>query len=670
MVKKTIYINKDNYNRIILTETIPYEVPIIFNNEGLYNQLNLFYQQRNTDTKDTKVGFIKKMLTDLILKKGKPTKPFFYNIRKNELEFRRLALLHPASQCDIKDFYQEYDQLVIYFCSQSPASLRCPKSVASKFYINNPHENKFENKTSEKILYVDDPYTKHMISYFTYHGYTRLYKFYNSKEYFDLEKRFPIQMTLDVSKCFDSIYTHSIGWATKSKDFVKNNLHKSYFGDIFDKKIRYANDNETKGIVIGPEISRIFAEIIFQKIDVIVINNLKNKKFDFDLNYTFKRYVDDVFIFAFTEEIAKTVYSEYIDVLYKFNLQVNTAKTLVSKRPFTSKKTYLIHEIKKIVGAYFDKTEAKDVNGNLALARILHPEKFLVSFISEIKNLCMKNGTTYAEIASYTISALKVQLYKLTKIYQTSKKSESVSSPAIISDTKQNKDKNYYETTNFIIRSAFFLYSVASTVNSSYTLSLIIIHMINSVAKSIPSFEEAIKNQIYHLTCQLFLSESQQQSIAEDKVVYLELLNIMLVVRNLGDQYRLPENIIENLFLKNNDANYFSIICILYYIKEEDEYSDFRSKIINCIDQKLRNLEDLHINSEKFHLLLDSLSCPYIPVTERQEWLKLVMEKINYKSNNITDIIKEMESSTWFVDWGENVNLLNYLVKKRIRQVY
>jgi hypothetical protein len=669
MAKEKNFIKKGNYNRVLLTETLPYETPIIFSNEGLYKQLKLAVN----DCKK-KASFKKKLLDEYILKEKQTTKPFFYQIRKNELEFRRLALLHPCSQNQIKKFYQKNDQLIIYFCTQSPASLRSPKAVASRFYINNSRENKYRTKTQNKTLLDDDIYTKHMLSYFAYHGYTRIYKFYSSKEYFTLERKFPVQMTLDVSKCFDSIYTHSIGWATKSKEFIKSNLHKYNFGDKFDSVLRSGNDNETKGIVIGPEVSRIFAEIIFQKIDVTVINNLREKNLSFDQEYTFRRYVDDVFIFAHTEEITKQIYTEYVDILWKFNLQVNEAKTAVSQRPFVSTKTRLIHEAKKILDTYFDKLVEKDSDGKKVLAKIIYPEKFIVSFIAAIKSLCIQNKMKYADIASYIISVLKGWLYKLTKIHQKPENAEcgkySDTSHQSKRDDKQDIDKNYYNAVSFISEVAFFLYSVAPTVNSSYTLSKIIIHMIDSVAECIPSFKEAIENQIYHLTCQLFLSKSKQPHIAHGKVVYLELLNIMLAVRKLGNQYQLPESMIEELFWQNKYNDYFSIISILYYIKNNTEYANLRENIIKYIQEKLSDMNDLGSNSEKMHLLLDTLSCPYISRKVRTEWVEAVMKKIGFEGDAAEQITDEMESSYWFVNWSEKVDLLNFLVKKKSRQVY
>ncbi len=91
-------------------------------------------------------------------------------------------------------------------------------------------------------------------------------------EFINLEKKFDVFCSIDVAKCFDSIYTHSITWAVKNKEFSKQNRHvKNSFGTIFDRLMQSINYNETAGILIGPEVSRIFQRFFFK----ILIERLK-----------------------------------------------------------------------------------------------------------------------------------------------------------------------------------------------------------------------------------------------------------------------------------------------------------------------------------------------------------------------------------------------------------
>ena len=62
------------------------------------------------------------------------------------------------------------------------------------------------------------------------------------------------------------------------------------------------NYNETNGIIIYPEFSRIFAELILQRIDKNVEKELYNKGYRYKEDYDIYRYVDDFSSFIMTIE--------------------------------------------------------------------------------------------------------------------------------------------------------------------------------------------------------------------------------------------------------------------------------------------------------------------------------------------------------------------------------
>lgn len=256
-------IKRSDFERILVTDTLPNEVPAIISNDGFY---------KNSKTVGAASPISQLLFERLVLGAGrnkshpKYTIPYSYKIRKSATSFRRLGLPHPISQWEMKDFYEKNEKLICHFCGKSPASLRSPKRVAGTYFYRNPLENlkKYKRETVEEESL--DSLMRYSSSYFSYRGYDRLYKFFKSGLFLKLEKDFQILKTFDVTKCFESIYTHSISWATKEKTFVKHNVGVgSTFGQAFDSLMQRSNYNETNGIVIGPEVSRIFAEVIFQK---------------------------------------------------------------------------------------------------------------------------------------------------------------------------------------------------------------------------------------------------------------------------------------------------------------------------------------------------------------------------------------------------------------------
>ncbi|MFN8135210.1 MAG: hypothetical protein U0Z17_08290 [Bacteroidales bacterium] len=71
------------------------------------------------------------------------------------------------------------------------------------------------------------------------------------------------------------------------------------------------------GIVVGPEISRIFAEIILQNVDINVLNILEKEGRKYEVDYEARRYVDDYFIFSNDENFQanKENFSKRIELL-------------------------------------------------------------------------------------------------------------------------------------------------------------------------------------------------------------------------------------------------------------------------------------------------------------------------------------------------------------------
>ena len=277
-------VRKNDYYRALITETLPYETPIIFSNDGLHK--NLYSNEKNEIFESIKNSLI-------IQPEHNATIPYKYKIKKNATELRTLAVIHPSSQIKFTAFYKEYSKLICHYCNLSKFSIRSPYKVASTVFYKNTWENISKFKRGGVSTESTDTSSKHSSSFFAYRGHDRLYKFYNSSDFLNLEKDYSYFLTLDVAKCFDSIYTHSISWATKSKTIAKRNLQiHTTFGAIFDTLMQRSNHNETNGILIGPEISRIFAEIILQRIDANVEQRLLDheKNMVNNQNYTNLRY--------------------------------------------------------------------------------------------------------------------------------------------------------------------------------------------------------------------------------------------------------------------------------------------------------------------------------------------------------------------------------------------
>ncbi|MEB0040892.1 antiviral reverse transcriptase Drt3b [Pseudomonas sp. MH10] len=646
-------IKKSDYNRILVTETVPYETPLIFSNDGFYSickkpqddnsVLNLLFQR-------------------LVLAKGRKkffTIPYQYKIRKTILDYRRLSVIHPISQWEMKQFYETYESLICHYCSISNFSIRAPQRTASVFYYKNSWENIAQYKRGAVEETGSDKRHKHSSSFFSYRGHDRLYKFFNSNEFISLEKDFASLQTLDVSKCFDSIYTHSIAWATKEKQYVKSKIGLSTFGAAFDSLMQRANYNETNGIVIGPEISRIFAEIIFQDIDQMVQARLAGElyRYEHGVNYSIKRYVDDVFIFAKEEKISRKIYEVYADCLNSYNLHVNSSKSLTYTRPFFTAKSKVVREVNQKVNEFSEKfLESKNGNSILIPKEIHRVDRLVHSFIDSIKATCSTNSVGYDEVSSYLISAFFERVKRLINI-------DSV-------DQEDGSIDQYRDAVIVFLELIFFFYSVAPSVSASYKLCASVILLSRFSEMYLGPYEHTIKQRIYELAVELLQGDLGAVESDVDNFIFLEALNVILAISDMGDDYLLPPELILKLFQGKN--SYYDLVACLFYVKDRDQYLSIQSDIISRIERRLVDLNSIQTDAEQACLFLDSISCPYIDRKKRSRWIYRFYQASSAPKpvkQQIDDFIENTDENFWFVNWNE-VDLLNALERKELRQVY
>lgn len=642
---KKIKIKKKDFDRSLITETLPFETPIIFSTYGLYD---LVTNKNNTDP-------IRKRIIDTLIKsKQKCTIPYHYLIKKDNLEFRRLALLHPNSQLILRDFYKDNESLLINYCNISPTSIRRIKNVATSFYKKNSWKNIHKYKNSYSKLNANDNQSKYSPSYFGYHGHDRLYKFFNSKDYFNLEKKFSHLRTIDISKCFDSIYTHSISWATKNKDYVKNNVEHSYdknFGDLFDTAIRQGNYNETNGIPIGNEVSRIFAEIILQKIDVNVINKLSNEGLKFNEDFTFRRYVDDIFIFTKNLSDSELIYKTFSNELLAFNLHTNQTKTSILSRPFVTKKSKLISEISFKSNLFFDKFLEINDKSILSPKSIVSTWKLTKNFIDTVKEVCAANSSSYDEASNFLIAIFNERVKKIISI-------EGPLTPKEI--------KNYTSAFQIILDVMFFLYTISPSVGASYRLTTSIILITKFSKEHLKHLSESIELKLYELTLNLIDANDNQ---TKKSFINLELVNIVLAIRSLGSNYKLPIDLIKKVFSLDENISYFIIISALYYLNGDSDFKEIENELIEKAINKILLSDNILISSEITHLALDLIYYPNLEHSKKKKIIRKIIGAKNGTNDEIAEFLKSTNEQQAFTSW-KDINLLNALERKELNQAY
>ena len=269
--------------RAVLSEVLPYEVPPIVSNRGFYD----FLVENAVVSKAGKVSWnagspaIGRLLNLIVgaserepyLPSASPhrlsqkithpyTIPFKYSVARQGTSTRTLSICHPLEQLRMADFYGEFRSLMIYYTNRSPFSIRYPAGI-SRYSVTRDRLHQKLRSAWGMGVETSNAEPDNFRSYFRYETYGNIYKFYESPQMHSLEKQYSRMLRLDITRCFESIYTHSISWAVVGKNETKKNIAQrkgvENFAEKFDKAMQRLNFNETSGIIIGPEFSRIFA---------------------------------------------------------------------------------------------------------------------------------------------------------------------------------------------------------------------------------------------------------------------------------------------------------------------------------------------------------------------------------------------------------------------------
>ncbi len=650
---------KDTY-RVLLTDTTPGDVPVIFSNDGLY--INSHSYRLNHEATDHEVitSFYKK----IFLSGKSQSSPYKYSIRKNNFSLRGLSLAHPRAQFNIAEFYNKYSDAIIYQCSLSDASIRSPYKISNSYFRSDADKaSKYKEMDIDTL--ENELSRKHSSSYFAYRGHNRLYKLFDSNDYVSLEKRFSSFWMLDIANCFDSIYTHTISWAVKNKEYIKGNIeYKNQFCNEFDQLIQRSNNNETNGIPIGSEISRVFAEIIFQAIDCNVISKITDIYcYKYGREYVFHRYVDDYVVFSKSEEISSHVSKAVSDELSEYNLYINEGKLRKYSRPFNTEKSNIIGQAKRRIQEFEDKILDKSkVDGK----RLVRPKKInrkdslIKYFIGQMKDVCNVNSSGYSDVSSYLISALSNRTIELLEGYG-----------RILGEIEDDDKLKYRDVIITLSRLMFFFYTVNPQVASSYKLAKTVVIIDRFFTLRCPEFRDHFQTQVMREIEDISFSSGVDAE--RSGFVALEGLNVLLATSEFGINYLVPEERLNLFFNGMSEISYFSLVSLLYYIRDHIKYTGLRQKIENMIIAKIGACKNIAKDSEVSHLFFDSLSCPYLSHSSREKILLSYLAEIEpgmvLDSVELNEALYKLQDIYWFIKW-KNLDLIKLLERKELNNPY
>jgi len=683
--------------RSVLTDMLPFEVPPTFSNRGYYrflrnnsieiekDQLRWICETADLDQTMRILFGIKPdadITIEVVTEWGKQktrrfvplkecqmaTIPFNFRVAHN-LDGRTLSVVHPRNQVAVASFYATHSALITYYTSVSEFSIRRPVSVSRYAYF----KDKLHEERMDAVAGVEeeDREYEQLGSYFVYRKYRNIHRFFESYKYHRSEKKYDAMVQIDVSKCFDSIYTHSLPWAVLGKNQTKFSLMKSKdtFGGQFDALMQDLNHKETNGIVIGPEFSRIFAEIILQSVDAELITKLaEEENLTHKVDYEIFRYVDDFFVFYNEESTQLKIFETLQEILKSKKLSINTAKIKHYQKPIITEitiakeriSTLLNDEINPVCEEESLADPSTPPKQNLVCA--INANRLIIRYKSAIKEA----GVTYGDLLNYTFAISENKIEKLFKAY-------------IASDKSDRDSKRLSNALLAIMEFAFFAYSASPKVNHTIRLCRMIATSVDFLHAQGLSYE--LKHLLFKYVHDNVMQQLEKNTMGVHREV--ESLYLLISLSQIGREYWLPVSVLLRHFLiKEADTDikeadtgdyvrpvgfmsHFSITILLSYIKDKVRYAKLKAFVEAHSIAKLEYMKALCLNdAEALIMLLDLVVCPYISTATKDD----IGQIFGLDAAGLSSV--QSSNDHWFTAWGDKFDLGKELDAKRSREVY
>lgn len=669
--------------RVLFSDVLPYECPIIFSNRYLYRFLakyswvgeeqkdhgikyNVLSQSKRSNETDAnvfaallfgsyekhqKIGTIQHRLNDLFY-------PYQFNIAHKKNKNRTLSIIHPYNQWQVVEFYDKYKYSMLYLCNQSTYSIRKPHKIAQSIYYRDRLHRKLLGRKIDNVELFLNEY-ENQKTYYSYEKYSNIYKFYEDYRYQRAEKKFKHLVKFDLQSCFDSIYTHTISWATAGgadKVKVLPGYHGSWVGDAFDNLMQSVNARETNGIVIGPEFSRIFAEIILQYIDQKVEQELLEEKLYQKSNYECYRYVDDYFLF-YNDEKDRNFFMEGLTKWLKvFKLQINPSKTEEFERPFITKITLAKLRVEDLLNNIFsislcedaescsnvekeDETEGEDSDKDREIF-VMKFNKYLSanSINAQIKAIIKECEIEYRDIANYLLEKMGQRLDTFLNRYEMG--FNQYERLMIKEDTDKGDVENHAlrvqrKLTSYLISLidvAFFVFNSNRQVNTTLKLQKIM-NSIVIYAKRHGDFKTNPKVRFQTISKDIIFKKIQDEialvlaTTDSHRNTLHESLYLLILAKELGSAYLFAPEVIKS-FIDKSDLQYnlFACIILMYYYANHKCYNEQKTVLKDKILKKYRLVTESERkrNSELTILTADMMTCPFVDDAYKQKLLTLM----------------------------------------------
>ena len=223
----------------------------------------------------------------------------------------------------------------------------------------------------------------------------------------------------DISRYYGTIYTHVLPWALHGKAWCKLHVNspllKATLGSELDQLVRKGQDNQTIGIPIGPDTSRILSEVIAVALE---------RRF-FELSPEARgcahRFVDDWFVGHNTAKSAEAAISGLAQACAEFELELNLEKTSVIDAKGEIMETWPSDLLAHAVPNEITNDQTKHLNRFFSQAFSLanaHPSSNVIDYALKVARSFRISKRSYPLFESFVLRAARAYPITLPVVTQ------------------------------------------------------------------------------------------------------------------------------------------------------------------------------------------------------------------------------------------------------------
>lgn len=581
--------NKLDY---ILTDLLPVEISEVFSFRPLYDYLMKKEQQKELFELAEKLKSLQAEGSKVMFQDSWATMPFKYNILKGNDSLREMSLIQPLSALNLYLFMECYQKDILNFFNKNHCySIRYHKKSSDLFYKTRS-KRAIEYFPREMRRRMGKAAVQQTGAFFKIAMFESINSFADSRLWRMANFQYKYYAKMDYKSCFDSVYSHVYKWIIERNVIDSKDAKNSNLFITIDRILQNINGRQSNGLIVGPEFSRMIAEVLLQQIDTEIMLALSGNGLERNKNYTTFRYVDDIFVFSDTQENLNYIIKTFEAVGNRYLLHLNELKLVKGVTPCLPKlwleRTRILADV---INGLFDNRKKSEYDKLPEEDKyIIKKDYFPVDRIKdEFTTLMNDFPDDRRTIVSFSLSALLNNISKKKDGYR------------LFANEKTNKAL-------LMIDLALFMYAFSPTFDSTRKMISMIVYINDEVRFSEKNSKENKKLQ-GSIQRYSFIFQSGNLPDICDWFPFMTEYNISLDTLT-------ETKIIAKAEQDNNPITWANILQYSrYYAPFFDEV---KNKVEKIVDTQLTRMADKdHMMQVEFWYALIFHNCPHLSSATR-----------------------------------------------------